>query len=102
MSDSIRGDERQEEFDTSRKTDHTSSHEPSASPTVLITGASGNLGAKLRLHLQGRYQLSLLDCDPRGDEAILQADLSVWDMRWVELFRGVDVVVHLAADPTAQ
>jgi NAD+ dependent glucose-6-phosphate dehydrogenase len=70
--------------------------------TVLITGTSGNLGTKLRHHLQGRYELRLLDKDPRGDAAILRADLSVWDIEWVEQFRGVDVVVHLAADPTAQ
>jgi NAD+ dependent glucose-6-phosphate dehydrogenase len=70
--------------------------------TVLITGAAGNLGAKLRHHLEGRYALRLLDRDPRGDPAIHQADLSVWRPDWVELFRGVDVVVHLAADPTAQ
>jgi uronate dehydrogenase len=70
--------------------------------SVLITGASGNLGAKLRHHLQGRYELRLLDLDPHGDAAILPADLSVWDAKWVELFRGADVVVHLAADPTAQ
>jgi NAD+ dependent glucose-6-phosphate dehydrogenase len=69
---------------------------------VLITGASGNLGAKLRHHLQGRYQLRLLDRNPRGDAVIHQADLSVWDSAWVEQFRGVEVVVHLAADPTAQ
>lgn len=70
--------------------------------TVLITGAAGNLGAKLRHHLQDRYELRLLDKDPRGDAAIRQADLSVWDSKWVEQFRDVDVVVHLAADPTAQ
>lgn len=69
--------------------------------TVLITGASGNLGAKLRRHLEGRYSLRLLDLEPRGDTAIVAADLARWDERWVALFRGVDVVVHLAADPTA-
>ncbi len=69
---------------------------------VLITGAAGNLGSKLRRHLQVRYELRLLDLDPRGDASIQQADLSVWSPHWVEQFRGVDVVVHLAADPTAQ
>ncbi len=70
--------------------------------TVLITGAAGNLGAKVRRHLQGRYELRLLDRDPRGDASIHQADLSVWSAEWVEQFRGVDAVIHLAADPTAQ
>lgn len=69
---------------------------------VLITGAAGNLGTKLRHHLQGRYELRLLDIAPRGDSSIRQADLSVWSPDWAEQFRGVDVVVHLAADPTAQ
>src|SRR5262249_23096700 len=69
--------------------------------TVLITGAAGNLGAKLRRHLEGRYALRLLDIDPRGDDAIARADLSRWDAGWLGHFRGVDTVVHLAADPTA-
>jgi NAD+ dependent glucose-6-phosphate dehydrogenase len=69
--------------------------------TVLITGAAGNLGAKLRRHLEGRYELRLLDIDPGGDAAIVRADLSRWDAAWVESCRGVDGVVHLAADPTA-
>jgi len=70
--------------------------------TVLITGASGNLGAKLRRHLHGRYDLRLLDVKPGGDASIAGADLSQWDHSWVSLFQGVDTVVHLAADPTAQ
>src|SRR5262249_50819903 len=69
--------------------------------TVLITGAAGNLGAKLRRHLEGRFDLRLLDIDPKGDSAIVAADLSHWDAAWVDFFQGVDVVVHLAADPTA-
>jgi uronate dehydrogenase len=68
---------------------------------VLITGAAGNLGSKLRRHLEGRYPLRLLDKDPRGDKAIVQAELARWEQPWVEQFQGVDVVVHLAADPTA-
>jgi uronate dehydrogenase len=71
-------------------------------PTVLITGAAGNLGGKLRRHLEGRYALRLLDIDPRGGAAITPADLSHWDEGWLAAFNGVDVVVHLAADPTAQ
>lgn len=69
--------------------------------TVLITGAAGNLGQKLRRHLEGRYELRLLDRDPRGDPAIQAADLSEWEEGWVRAFRGADAVVHLAADPVA-
>jgi uronate dehydrogenase len=70
--------------------------------TVLITGAAGNLGDKLRRHLQDRCDLRLLDRDARGDAGIVQADLSQWDPHWVAQFDGADAVVHLAADPTAQ
>jgi uronate dehydrogenase len=69
--------------------------------TILITGAAGNLGAKLRRHLEGRFPLRLLDRDPRGDPAITAADLSEWRPDWLRLFDGADTVVHLAADPTA-
>jgi NAD+ dependent glucose-6-phosphate dehydrogenase len=69
--------------------------------TVLITGAAGNLGAKLRRHLEGRYSLRLVDLDPRGDSAIVQADLSHFDPRWADLFAGAHAVVHLAANPKA-
>ena len=69
--------------------------------TVLITGAAGNLGSKLRRHLEGRFDLRLLDIDPRGDGAITPADFGRWDAGWVDQFRGADTVVHLAADPTA-
>jgi uronate dehydrogenase len=69
--------------------------------TVLITGASGNLGSKLRQHLEDRYSLRLLDLKPGDDPAIQQADLSIWDESWANRFQSVDTVVHMAADPTA-
>ena len=69
--------------------------------SVLITGASGNLGAKLRRHLEGWYELRLLDVDPRGDATVVQADLSQWNQAWFRHFEGVDVVVHLAANAVA-
>jgi uronate dehydrogenase len=71
-------------------------------PNVVITGAAGNLGGKLRRHLEGRYPLRLLDRDPHGDPAVTRADLSTWDEPWLRAFDGAEVVVHLAADPTAQ
>jgi uronate dehydrogenase len=73
---------------------------------VLITGAAGNLGAKLRRHLEGRYELQLLDRnagsrEESGDSTIRAADLAEWDEAWVRQFEGCDAVVHLAADPVA-
>jgi uronate dehydrogenase len=70
--------------------------------TVLITGAAGNLGDKLRRHLEGRCSLRLLDRDQRGDGSIHAADLATFSANWTGLFHGVEAVVHLAADPTAQ
>ena len=69
--------------------------------TVLITGAAGNLGNKLRRHLQERYTLRLLDRKPKGTLPISIADLSTWEEAWIRLFQGVDVVVHLAATAIA-
>lgn len=71
------------------------------SKTVVITGAAGNLGNKLRRHLEGRYDLRLVDIKSNGDPDIIEADLANWDETWVDQFRGVDAVVHLAADPKA-
>src|SRR5262245_53129639 len=68
---------------------------------VLITGAAGNLGGKLRRHLESSCELVLLDRRTSGDPAVIEVDLSTWG-EWVERFAGVDTVFHLAADPTAQ
>lgn len=71
------------------------------SKTVLITGAGGNIGAKLRAHFTSLgWTLRLLDVDSRGDTAITAADLSVWDESWVALFKDVDAVIHLAGRPS--
>src|SRR3954449_13033466 len=68
---------------------------------VLVTGAAGNLGGKLRRHLETSCELTLLDRAPGSDPAIEPADLSRWGA-WAGRFAGVDTVFHLAADPTAQ
>lgn len=67
--------------------------------TVLITGAAGNLGRKLWHHLKGQYLLKLLDRELCDEDNITRADLAQWDNAWVNQFKGVDTVVHLAADP---
>ena len=66
---------------------------------VLITGANGNLGRKLRAHLEARggYDLRLLDLDAASIPGVVAADLSVYDEAWAQHFGGVDAVLHLAA-----
>ncbi len=71
--------------------------------TVLITGAGGNIGTKLRAHFTGLgWSLRLQDVDSRGDAAIQVADLAEWDDTWMARFAGVDTVIHLAGDPSPQ
>ncbi len=69
--------------------------------TVLITGASGNLGIKLRRHFaeRGDVELRLLCLNPRRDPEVDTADLAVYDEAWARRFDSVDAVVHLAGDP---
>jgi nucleoside-diphosphate-sugar epimerase len=69
--------------------------------TVLITGAAGNIGSKLRAHFSALgWTLRLLDVDARGDAAIEALDLAEWNQGWVARFAGVDAVVHLAGNPS--
>jgi uronate dehydrogenase len=71
------------------------------SRTVLITGAAGNIGSKLRAHFTALgWDLRLLDAEPRGDAAIEAADLAERNEAWVTRFAGVDTVIHLAGNPS--
>ena len=72
--------------------------------TVLITGACGNIGRKLRAAWADVYDLVLIDRfaeDDDEDADVIVADLAVMDDDWITHFHGVDTVVHLAADPDA-
>lgn len=68
--------------------------------TILITGASGEIGRKLRTAWEYEYDLVLIDkvADPEDEEVIL-ADLADLDDGWIAHFHGVDTVIHLAANP---
>ena len=71
--------------------------------TVLITGATGNIGSKLRRHFTGLgFDLRLLCVNPRRDPMVTTADLSLYDESWARQFADVDVVIHLAGDPSAR
>lgn len=70
-------------------------------PTVLITGAAGSIGEKLRRHFATLgWELRLLDRDARGDAAIMACDLADWRDDWASRFAAVDAVIHLAGDPS--
>lgn len=66
---------------------------------VLITGAAGHLGRKLfdALEADPGYTVSGIDIRPVDHPEIHTADLSD-DQGWVDLLKGVDVIVHLAGD----
>jgi NAD+ dependent glucose-6-phosphate dehydrogenase len=70
---------------------------------VIVTGAAGNLGRKLRVHLSAsdQYDLQFLDRTPNGEAGIIAADLSVFDKVWLDLFEGADAIIHLAANANA-
>src|SRR5262245_11956364 len=74
---------------------------PDAPRTVLITGASGNIGRKLRDAWAGRYEIIPVDLVAAPDDPdVIAFDLSEWDESWVDLVDEADAVVHLAANPS--
>jgi nucleoside-diphosphate-sugar epimerase len=73
----------------------------SAMKTVLITGAEGNIGTRLRSNLAGSYDLRLLTRVPLdGVDSIVAdaADLGAM----LAACTGVDAVVHLAASSAVE
>lgn len=74
-----------------------------AEPTirkVVITGAAGNVGAKVAAHLAVRadLELVLIDRAPPSASEVNDADLSE-PGTWTQYFDGADTVVHMAANP---
>jgi len=75
---------------------------------VLVTGAGGNIGSYFAEHSHEKYELLLmehhLDDDARAVEKfgkLVQGDVT--DLaRMKELTRGIDTVLHLAANPMPQ
>ena len=97
-------DPREGELVTMAVPQDSASRSANGEPTikVLITGATGNIGRKLRAHLEraGRYRLTLLCLNPQNDPAVITADLSDYHESWAQHFAGVDTVLHFAADPS--
>jgi len=72
------------------------------SKAVLITGATGSIGNKVRKHCADLgMRLRLLSLNPTSDPDVMTADLSLYDETWARQFENVDAVIHLAGDPYA-
>jgi nucleoside-diphosphate-sugar epimerase len=78
--------------------------EHAAATHILLTGAGGRIGSAFRAYAGDRYRLRLADRDiealgdPRGHEVFL---LDVADPQGCQAAcAGMDVVIHLAADPS--
>jgi len=93
-------DDDDEDFDDEDPDDEALDLEVDSEPrVVLITGACGNIGRKLRAAWDEVYDLILLDANPGEDDPdVFKADLSLFDEEWITHFHGVDTVVHLAAN----
>ena len=62
--------------------------------TVLITGATGDVGAHLARELAGRYKLRLSDKRPLKAKNFIKADISKMADA-MKITKGVDAIVHL-------
>lgn len=69
--------------------------------TVLIIGAEGNIGSRLRDNLAGRYELRALTREPVAGLDATVADVADLDAI-LPAFTGVDAVVHLAASAAVE
>jgi NAD+ dependent glucose-6-phosphate dehydrogenase len=68
------------------------------SRTILITGANGSIGQKLRNHFAaiGGFDLRLLCFNSSQDPAVITANLAEYEERWAQQFEQVDAAIHLA------
>ena len=69
---------------------------------ILVTGAAGNIGAKTTAHLRQTSNHTLRLLDRAGGDGIVAADFGVWDEAWARHFAGVDIVIHLAGNPSGR
>ena len=94
-------DEENDEFEDDDDDGEFDDDDPADGPrTVLITGACGNIGRKLRAAWQDLYDLVLIDVAAEPDDPdVIPADLAELDDEWIGYFHGVDTVIHLAANP---
>jgi NAD+ dependent glucose-6-phosphate dehydrogenase len=67
---------------------------------ILITGSTGNLGAKAVACLAREPDVDIVQMgrNSGGDPGVITARLETYDAAWARHFDGVDAVLHLAAD----
>lgn len=69
--------------------------------SVLLTGAEGNIGSRLRVQLAEGYALRLLTREPMADVQSVAADIG--DLATIlPAFEGIEAVVHLAGSASVQ
>ncbi len=70
-------------------------------PRVLVTGSTGNLGAKAVAALSRApgVEVVRIGRNSAGDPGVISARLEVYAESWAGHFKGIDCVLHLAADP---
>ena len=68
---------------------------------VLVTGLAGKIGGIISSNLSGKYSLSGLDLEGVPGFPTTTGNLSNLD-EILPAFKGIDTVVHLAADPNHQ
>ena len=79
---------------------------------VVLTGAAGQIGRELVEEFSGVHDLCLLDCVPVPSYKSIIVDLAQAhsipkvnpnsedeSLRWSDLFKGADAIIHLAEDP---
>ena len=64
--------------------------------TVLVTGASGEVGTLIRPYLAERFRLRLMSRTARTGAEWVVADIGMLDDRLLQAMDGVDAVLHLA------
>ena len=77
---------------------------------IVVTGAAGQIGSEIAQELAQSHDLCLIDRRVLAGRNLRIADLSrrratgrclAWkSVRWSDWFKGADVVIHLAADPS--
>jgi dTDP-4-dehydrorhamnose reductase len=95
-----------ESFTTKRASGSARTSSSGKRRKVLVTGAAGNIGSYFAEHSHGRYDLRLMERTIDDDAKavakfgeLVQGDITDLD-RMKEVCRGIDTVVHLAADPS--